>query len=303
MKKQIKMAIIMAFAALTVVSCSDLPGYKKTDKGLYYKFVKQDKKAQQAQKGDVLVAEITMRINEDTLFSNVGQPGRMLQVGENMFDGDLHEGLLMMHVGDVASFAIDADKMAKFYQGHMPPQYKENNGDKIYYDITLVDIVTKEEIAEEQNNFQMAMEERRTQEPEIIANFIKENNITAKPNANGVYVIVKKQGNGPKVAVGKEVSMNYTGRLLDGTMFDTSVEKDAREGGIYQQGRPYEPLSYVVGKMSLISGWEEGVMGQPAGTQLRLVIPSAQGYGAQGAGQTIMPYSPLCFDIEIVSVK
>jgi FKBP-type peptidyl-prolyl cis-trans isomerase len=54
--------------------------------------------------------------------------------------------------------------------------------------------------------------------------------------------------------------------------------------------------------MSLIPGWDEGVMGQPEGSKLRLIIPSAMGYGSQGA-QTIPPYSPLVFDIEILSVK
>ena len=55
--------------------------------------------------------------------------------------------------------------------------------------------------------------------------------------------------------------------------------------------------------MGLIRGWEEGVMGQPAGTLLQLVIPSEMAYGSQGAGQMRPPFSPLVFDLEIVSVK
>ena len=55
--------------------------------------------------------------------------------------------------------------------------------------------------------------------------------------------------------------------------------------------------------MGLIHGWEEGVMGQPEGSQLQLIIPSALGYGSQGAGQMIPPYSTLVFDLDIVSVK
>lgn len=118
---------------------------------------------------------------------------------------------------------------------------------------------------------------------------IANNNITAKPTAEGLYVIVNKKGTGAKVAMGREVSMHYTGRLLDGTTFDSSVGK--------------EPLTYTVGRMGLIRGWEEGVMGQPEGTQLQIIMPSALGYGSKGAGQMIPPYSPLVFDIEIVSVK
>ena len=66
--------------------------------------------------------------------------------------------------------------------------------------------------------------------------------------------------------------------------------------------RTYEPLTYVVGQMSLIRGWEEGIMGQPAGSKLQLLIPSNMAYGPQRAGN-IPPYSPLVFDLDIVSVE
>ena len=127
--------------------------------------------------------------------------------------------------------------------------------------------------------------------------------VTVKPTADGLYVIVKKRGTGAKVATGMEVAINYTGRLLDGTIFDSSVESDARSGEIYDANRPYKPLTYVVGKMGLIPGWEQGIMGQPQGTILQLVIPSALAYGSHGAGSKILPFSPLVFDIEIVSVN
>lgn len=306
MKKQLRMATLMAFAALAVASCgpkSDLPGYKVTESGLYYKFETQNKKAQQVQKGDVLVAEVCMRLNNDTLFSNFGDPQRVLRVSDGMFNGDLPEGLLMMHEGDVASFAINADTMAKFFPGQMPPAYTPGKGDKIYYDIKLSNIVSAKEVEQEQANFDAEMQKRKEQEPAELAKYIQDNNITAKPTASGLYVIVNKKGNGPKVAAGKKVEINYTGRLLDGTIFDSSVESKAKEGKIYQQGRPYEPLSYTVGQTSLIPGWDEGVLGQPQGSHITLVVPSSLGYGAQGAGNIIHPYSSLVFDIEILSVK
>ena len=143
------------------------------------------------------------------------------------------------------------------------------------------------------------MEKARDAEPELIAAYVKEHGVKAKPNAKGLYVIVNKKGNGPTVAVGREVTISYTGRLLDGTMFDSSNEADCAAAGM----ECHAPLTYVVGKMSLIPGWDEGVMGQPEGSKLQLIIPSAMGYGSQGAGQMIPPYSPLVFNIEIISVK
>ena len=297
-----KMATLIVAGAALLASCGG-KDFKTTENGLQYKFEKQNSNGQQVQEGDVLVGEMTVRFDTVELFSNVGNAGRIIQAMPT-FDGDICEGLMMMHVGDKAIFAVDADKQAQFLQpNQMPPFYKAGAGMKIYYEIDLQDVVTRDEIMQEQANFMQEMQNRQQNEPQMIADYIAQNNITVKPTAEGLYVIVKKPGNGAKVATGREVSMNYTGRLLDGTMFDSSVEKDAREGGIFVDSRNYEPLTYTVGRMGLIRGWEEGVMGQPAGTQLQIIMPSALGYGSQGAGQLIPPYSPLVFDIEIVSVK
>lgn len=291
MKKQIRMATMIVAGAAMLAACGsgDMKGYKQTENGLYYRFEQQDKNAQQVQEGDVLVGEMTIRLDTTVLRTNVGRTERLMPAIPT-YDGVLHEGIMMMHLGDKATFAIEADSMAKFMQpNQMPPMYEKGKGMKFYYEINLQDIVTKEEFAAEQANYEAEMEKARTAEPELIANYVKENNIKVQPNADGLYVIVKKQGKGTKVAVGRQVAIHYTGRLIDGTVFDSSVGN--------------EPLSYVVGQMGLIRGWEEGVMGQPEGTQLQLIIPSAMGYGPQGAGQMIPPYSTLIFDLDIVSVK
>ncbi len=304
MKKSIKMAALFVAAATMMVACNgDKEGFKKTDNGLYYRFDKQNKDGQQVQEGDVLVGELTIRFDTTTIFTNKGEARRIAQATPN-YEIKIGEGLLMMHVGDVATFAMDADTAAKYVDPNlMPANYKEGTGQKLYYEISLQDIVSREEMEQERLNFNNSMDERMKSEPDDIAAYIKDNNITAKPTADGLYVIVKKRGNGPKVATGKEISVNYTGRLLDGTIFDSSVESDARQGNVYNPQRPYEPMTYVVGRDKLIEGWEQGVMGQPEGTVLQLVIPSALAYGPRQMSAIILPYSPLVFDIEIVSVK
>lgn len=302
MKRQVKIATLLVAGMTLLAACSN-DGFKTTDGGLHYRFDKVNKDGQQVQEGDVLVGEMTFKFDTMTLFTNVGKADRIMQASPN-FPGNLHEGLLLMHVGDQATFAIEADTLAKFLQANqMPPYYEAGKGMKIYYEISLQDIVTKDEIMQEQANYMSEMQQRQQSEPEAIANYINNNNIKVKPNADGLYVIVKKKGNGPKVAAGKKVAINYTGRLLDGTMFDSSVESDARRGNIYADGRTYEPLTYTVGQMGLIKGWEDGIMGQPEGSILQLVMPSSLGYGSRGAGEMIPPFSPLVFDIEIVSVK
>ena len=304
MKKSIKMAAMLVAGATMMIACNgDKEGFKKTDNGLYYKFVKENPDGQQVQEGDVLVGELTIKFDTTVIFSNKGEVRRIAQATPN-YEIKIGEGLLMMHVGDEAIFAMDADSAAKYVDAKMmPPTYKEGTGQKLYYEISLQDIVTLAELEEERSNFNESMEQRKASEPDDIAAYVKNNNITAKPTADGLYVIVKKRGNGPKVATGKQVSINYTGRLLDGTIFDSSVESDARKGEIYNPQRPYEPMTYTVGKDKLIEGWEQGVMGQPEGTVLQLIIPSALAYGPRQMSAIILPYSPLVFDLEIVSVK
>lgn len=305
MKKSIKMAALLVAGVTMMVACSgtDKEGFKKTDNGLYYKFEKQNPEGLQVQEGDVLVGELTIKFEDSLIFTNKGQARRIATAVPN-FEIKIGEGLLMMHVGDVATFAMDADSAAKYIdQKYMPRNWEAGKGQKIYYEISLQDIVTSDEIEQERLNRENSNEQRRMSEPEDIAEYVKANNITVKPTANGLYVIVKKRGTGAKVATGMEVAINYTGRLLDGTIFDSSVESDARSGEIYDANRPYKPLTYVVGKMGLIPGWEQGIMGQPQGTILQLVIPSALAYGSHGAGSKILPFSPLVFDIEIVSVN
>lgn len=301
MKKQLFKATIAVAATMMLTACGggNMKGYKQTDDGLYYRFEQQNKNAQQVQEGDVLVGEMTIRLDSTVLRTNAGRTERLMPALP-MYDGVLHEGLLMMHVGDQAIFAIEADSMAKFLQpNQMPPMYEKGKGMKFYYEINLQDIVTREEFEEEQANYEQEMKNAQVKEPELIAKYVADNGIKVQPRANGLYVIVNKKGKGNTVAVGRTVTLSYTGRLLDGTIFDSSKEADCKEAGIEY----HEPLNYVVGQMNLIPGWEEGVMGQPEGSQIRLIIPSALAYGPQGAGQQIPPYSPLVFDIDILSVK
>jgi len=304
MKKTLLFASLALTLAAFTTACNSNK-FKQTENGLLYRFETQNSEGAQPQNGDVMVGELILRIENDTLFSNVGSPDRIFQVAEApMFKGDIVEGLKMMHVGDKAIFKIPADSIGNFMmESQMPPQYKKGSGQFFYYEISLMDLVTKDELAQEQANFIEEMNQRKDNEPATLAKYIADNNITAKPTKSGLYIIVNKKGDGPKVAAGKKVSVNYTGRLLDGTLFDTSREADAREANKVQEGREYGPMTYTVGSQPMIKGWEEGIMGQTAGSDITLVMPSELAYGARGAGKDILPYSPLVFNLTIESVE
>lgn len=93
-----------------------------------------------------------------------------------------------------------------------------------------------------------------------------------------------------KVAKKKDtLLMHYTGRLEDGTKFDSSHDRG-------------QPLQFDLGIGQVIKGWDEGIEGMKVGGKRTLKIPSEMGYGARGAGTVIPPHANLIFDIELVDV-
>lgn len=98
-----------------------------------------------------------------------------------------------------------------------------------------------------------------------------------------------KTGTGAEVKSGDTITVNYIGRLTNGTVFDTSV------------GR--QPFSTVIGTGQVIKGWDQGILGMKVGGIRRLIIPPDLAYGSQGAGGSIPPNATLIFDIELLDVK
>lgn len=104
---------------------------------------------------------------------------------------------------------------------------------------------------------------------------------------SGLQYKVLREGNGRKPAATDRVKCHYEGRLIDGTVFDSS----------YRRGEPATfPLNGV------IAGWTEGLQLMAEGAKYRLFIPYSLAYGERGAGQSIPPYAALVFDVELISV-
>ena len=170
MKKTLLFATMALTLAAFMTACNS-NNFKQTENGLLYRFETQNSEGAQPQAGDLLVGELILRIENDTLFNNTGNPDRIFQVAEApMFKGDIVEGLHMMHVGDKAIFKIPADSIGNFMmESQMPPQYKKGSGQYFYYEITLHELVTKDELAQEQANFIEEMNLRKENEPATLA--------------------------------------------------------------------------------------------------------------------------------------
>jgi len=98
------------------------------------------------------------------------------------------------------------------------------------------------------------------------------------------------KGNGPEAKSGKMVTVHYTGKLLNGTKFDSSLDRNI-------------PFTFQLGVGQVIPGWEKGVAGMKVGGKRKLTIPSKDGYGERGAPPVIPPNATLVFDVELLDVK
>jgi FKBP-type peptidyl-prolyl cis-trans isomerase len=98
-----------------------------------------------------------------------------------------------------------------------------------------------------------------------------------------------KTGDGAVAEAGKTVTVHYTGKLENGTKFDSSLDRGT-------------PFSFILGNGNVIQGWEQGIVGMKVGGERKLTIPPSLGYGSQDLG-TIPPNSTLIFDVQLLDVK
>jgi peptidylprolyl isomerase len=107
--------------------------------------------------------------------------------------------------------------------------------------------------------------------------------------ADGLAYVDLKKGRGPTPKTGQTVTVNYTGKLMDGTVFDAS----SKHGGTFD---------FKIGEGQVIKGWDEGVATMRPGGTRKLIIPPDLGYGAQGAGGVIPPNATLVFVIDLIKI-
>lgn len=157
--------------------------------------------------------------------------------------------------------------------------------------------MTYDEAKEEIRKYFEAMEARQREEAAKMGEvnqkageaFLAENGKRAevKTTESGLQYEVIKEGDGPVPTAADQVEVHYTGKLIDGTVFDSSVERGA-------------PATF--GVTQVIPGWVEALQLMKAGSKWRLFIPSQLAYGPQGAGNVIGPNSTLIFDVELLRV-
>jgi FKBP-type peptidyl-prolyl cis-trans isomerase len=290
--------ILSSALLLGLMSCnsSQFEGYTKAETGLHYKFFNHDEAATTAKEGDGISFKYIFKLlSKDSVLVNsslVSQDGSGITkfiMPATSFLGSVEDALMMMAVGDSASFIVNADSffLKTNRLKELPPFVK--TGDFIQADIKMIEIKTKSELEENQRQQQEELKKLSEMEKPKIDSYIAENKITVKPTASGLYYLETLKGKGPVAKVGDLVTVQYIGKLLDGTEFDSSY------------GRP-DPFKFTLGNNEVIPGWEEALLMMAKGGKAKLILPSSIAYGARNIGP-IPPFSPLLFEVELVNIE
>lgn len=145
-------------------------------------------------------------------------------------------------------------------------------------------------------------DEQLAKDVQIIQNYLEDNNLEAERHPTDLFYIIEEEGTGDTPNQGQEIVANYTGKFLDGRVFDTSIESEAREAGIYNPNRNYAPFSFTLGAGRVISGWEIAFSLFNEGTKATILLPSYMAYGFRG-NSGIPPNTVLLFEVELVEIK
>lgn len=283
-----KVLALLPVLAIVLFACSKYPGFKKTSNGLYYKFYVKNKDSVQPKEGDIMTVRMVYRTKDTVLFDSKTNPNpMMLPMKKSDYKGDIFEALGMMHVGDSATFIINADSFFIKTAGYptRPPMIDSNG--VLYFDVKLLKVQSKEQIEKETK---IRNEQLSKKEQVDLAKYIADNKITTPPTASGLYYIETKAGKGISPKNGEMVKMHATIKLLDGTkVFST-----------YDRG---EPVELELGQKMDNAGTDEALSMMKPGGKANLIIPSKLAFGEQGRQGVIGPFTPLCYEIELVSVR
>ena len=282
--------MMMAFCAMLsmMTSCGNgnaPKGYKATKSGLYYQF-HVNNGGELPNMGDLLEVTIACHVNDTTTI--IPATNNILQLNEPSFATDFMEGIAMMHKGDSASFIVNIDSTFKylFRVQQLPEEF--NSTDVMRFDVKVNDFYpesdyTKKMVEGVKKNYPEETERAYAEMQQYFA----ENNVVVTPTASGLYYVMTEEGNGVMPKKGDNVKVHYTGKLLNGKVFDSSIERG-------------EPIEVPIGMGYVIPGWDEGIMLMSKGEKGVLYIPYYLGYGDRGAGADIPPFANLIFEVELI---
>ena len=297
MMKKIALITLLSLTAGICANAQD--NSVKTPKGALVKVVASNP-GDKIKLNDVITFDVIQKTEKDSvLFSSymLGHPLKIqVQASQNV--GDLMDALPLLALKDSAYIKVPTDSVFKDHEDQRPPFLKK--GSWLVFNVKIQKIQSLQEAIDEKN---AAGEKAKSSETIDRDKYIASHKLVVKSTPSGLKYVVTQPSLKPKPQMGDTVLVNYIGRTTSEKVFDSSIQAEAQKAGLNQPGRNYEPLQVILGTTPIIKGWNEGLLLLNEGSKAKLIIPSDLGYGADGAGEDITPYSTLIFDVELVKVK
>ncbi len=281
-------SIFMLAIVLLFFSCD---GYKSSDEGYKYKYVTNGE-GTLVKETEYVQLNLRYTDEKDSLLFESTPDRPVILPYEDITSekaGPLLAAFKKVGLGDSMIFKIPTKNVFEESIKRPVPESLDPEGNMFVY-AKAVKIFTTEEYNQWVENMRkelMAADEKRhDEEIVIIEEYLAENNIEAKSTESGLHYVIEKEGKGDFIKVGDSLKIHYTGTLLNGEKFDSSLDKG-------------EPLVFQLMPMGMIGGWIEGLTYFKRGGKGMLIIPSSLGYGSRDMG-TIKPNSILKFEIEVL---
>ncbi len=280
--------ILLIFSCVMAVSCHNDKDYRSNNKGLLYKIIKENAKGTAVKEKDILVLNLKYYTQKDSLIFNSKDFSAQfrVQVGNADKDGLMQDALKMLKTGDSASFLIPAENFyAKTKKAKVPDFIKP--GEQVRFEIKLNDIISPERLQKEYKQYLLKKE---AEEKQILQEYIAIEEIHTKPTKSGIYIIKMRSGKGKKAKPGKIVSIHFTGKYINGQVFDSSIDKG-------------KALSFVLGNKNAIPAWNEAIATMRVGDKIKLIAPSQNAYGSEGIKDYVPPFTTLIYEIKLIDVQ
>ena len=284
---KITVLIILIVSLVFVFSCKQKEVWQTHESGLRYRVIKENKEGSKPKMGDILLLKMRYITDNDSILfdSRDIQGAYRMQLKEASHPGgSIEDAFSILKIGDSIQCTINAKA---FYENtrHMDVPDNVNPDSYLNFFIKLSGIQSVNDLKAER---QAKYHENKIEEEALLEHYLKISNITVEPTLSGLYYIEEKAGTGKKAQAGHKVTVHYTGKLIDGMVFDSSYDR-------------HKPFTFMLGAGLVIQGWEEGISKMREGGKAQLIIPSALAYGERGNSR-IAPYSTLIFDVELIKV-